>query len=177
VFGDANGTWVRTRALWNEHAYHITNVNDDGTIPQHEPANWLQLGFNNFRQNKQPGNVFAAPDLVVTVAPVCPGPSALVATVRNIGQAAAPAGVAVGFYEGSPPGTKLGQALTTHILYPAQSEPVTIPLANPDMGLLSGATPVYAVVDDTKIPHPSWHECNTANDTSPPTSAKCSGAQ
>jgi hypothetical protein len=36
VYGDANDTWVPTRSIWNQHTYHITNVNDDGTIPQFE---------------------------------------------------------------------------------------------------------------------------------------------
>ena len=36
VFSDANNTWVRTPPVWNEHAYHVTNVTPDGTIPQHE---------------------------------------------------------------------------------------------------------------------------------------------
>ena len=31
VIGDANDTWVNTREIWNQHTYHITNVNDDGT--------------------------------------------------------------------------------------------------------------------------------------------------
>jgi hypothetical protein len=178
VFGDANGTWVRTRALWNQHSYHVTNVNDDGTIPQNELTNWTQAGLNDFRQNKSPGFEFAASDLIVSLAPVCPGPSALAATVRNIGQAAAPAGVVVGFYEGAPPGgTKLGQALTTQVLYPAESEIVVLQLVTPDPGLVGGATLVYAKVDDTTVPHPSWHECNTANDTSTPVSARCGATQ
>ncbi len=26
VFGDSKGQWVRTRRVWNQHAYHVTNV-------------------------------------------------------------------------------------------------------------------------------------------------------
>ena len=62
VFGDAAGNWVRTRRVWNQHAYHITNVDEDGTIPAIESPNWTQPGLNNFRQNKQPGSEFAAPE-------------------------------------------------------------------------------------------------------------------
>jgi hypothetical protein len=40
VFGDANDSWVNTRKIWNQHSYHITNVNDDGTIPQFEANSW-----------------------------------------------------------------------------------------------------------------------------------------
>jgi hypothetical protein len=178
VFGDQNGTWVRTRRVWNEHAYHVTNVNEDGTIPQHEQPNWTQPGLNNFRQNKQPGSEFSAPDAVVSLGRVCPGPSALVATVRNVGQAALPSGVVVGFYLGQPgSGTLLGQSTTKSVLYPAEAEELTLALVSPDPGLLSGATPVYAVVDDGMPAHPLWHECRTDNNTSPAVSAKCDSPQ
>jgi len=52
VYGDPGDTWVPTRPMWNEHTYHITNVNVDGTIPVIETANWTVLGFNNFRLNE-----------------------------------------------------------------------------------------------------------------------------
>src|SRR5262249_35477149 len=140
VFGDMNNSWVRTRRVWNEHAYHVTNVNEDGTIPQHELPNWTQPGLNDFRQNKQPGSEFAAPDAVVSIGPRCSGGAyAPIATVRNIGQAALPAGVPVGFYQGSPPGgTKLGAGVTTKLLYPAESEAVVLSLSNPAQGIVNG---------------------------------------
>jgi hypothetical protein len=25
IYGDAKGQWVRTRRIWNQHAYHVTN--------------------------------------------------------------------------------------------------------------------------------------------------------
>ena len=65
VYGDAADSWVATRKIWNEHTYHITNINDDGTIPVTEPNNWET--FNNYRQNVQTaGSVFAAPDLTAS---------------------------------------------------------------------------------------------------------------
>jgi hypothetical protein len=51
VFGPAQGSWLGARSIWNEHAYHVTNVGDDGTIPQGEAPNWLDPALNNFRQN------------------------------------------------------------------------------------------------------------------------------
>ena len=60
-----------------------------------------------------------ATDAVVTIEPVCPGPTALLATVRNIGQASLPSGIPVGFYEGTAPGwTLLGHVSTTKVLSP-----------------------------------------------------------
>ncbi len=173
VFGDAT-SWVRTRAIWNEHPYHITNVADDGTIPAHELPNWTQPGLDNFRQNKQPGGEFAAPDAIVSIAPLCGSPFSLAATVRNIGEAALPAGVVVGFYEGAPPnGTKVGMLSTLAPLYPAEGETLVLPLPSAPSDVVDGTTPVYAVVDDTTVPHPSWNECRTDNDTSAPATAAC----
>jgi hypothetical protein len=52
VWGDPNDQWVLTRPMWNQHTYHITNVNVDGTIPAIEQNNWEVPGFNNFRLNE-----------------------------------------------------------------------------------------------------------------------------
>ncbi|WP_434388640.1 kelch repeat-containing protein [Melittangium boletus] len=54
VFRDPKDEWVGTRGIWNQHAYSITNVNDDGTIPAHPAANWLTPGLNTFR-SQAPG--------------------------------------------------------------------------------------------------------------------------
>lgn len=51
VFSDVANKWTRTRRIWNQHSYHITNVNEDATIPQIEMPNWLVPGLNNFRTN------------------------------------------------------------------------------------------------------------------------------
>jgi FG-GAP-like repeat len=169
VFGSANGTWVRTRRTWNQHTYHVTNIQEDGTVPQHELPNWTQPGLNNFRQNKQPGSEFAAPDAVVDVAVVC-APTGIAATVRNVGEAAMPPGLEVTFYFGDPPsGTELGTGTTTKTLYSAQSEVVTLSIGTPPAGMLNGTTPVYATVT---VPD-SVHECRPDNNTSAPATAQC----
>ena len=51
VFQDVSNKWARTRRIWNQHGYHITNVNEDGTIPLVETSNWLVPGLNNYRVN------------------------------------------------------------------------------------------------------------------------------
>ncbi len=51
AYGGRANNWVRTRRIWNQHAYHITNVNEDASIPQFEAPNWLIPGLNNFRLN------------------------------------------------------------------------------------------------------------------------------
>lgn len=160
IFGDLEGKWVRTRRVWNQHAYHVTNVEEDGSIPTVQAANILTPGLNNFRQNVQPSGQFSAPDLIVTVTPICQGPYGLRARVHNIGEAPVEPGVVVGFYEDAPGGgSPLGSATTSLTLYPLTYEDVILPLDDqPEGG-------VYAVVDDGMPAHP-WHECRTDNNTS-----------
>jgi hypothetical protein len=51
VIRDIEDRWIQSRRIWNQHTYHVTNVREDGTIPQHEPHHW-EL-FNTFRTNIQ----------------------------------------------------------------------------------------------------------------------------
>jgi hypothetical protein len=174
IFGDEMGKWVRTRRVWNEHAYHITNVEEDGTIPTVEKANYLQPGLNNFRQNKQTGSEFAAPDAIVSLAPLCGADYSLLATIRNVGEASLQAGVVVGFYKGTyPNGTLLGQVSTTKELSSAESQALVLPLPNATPDIISGAVLLYAVADDAGVPHPSWTECRTDNNVSAAVSGTC----
>ena len=47
IIGDADSSWAPARPIWNQYAYHITNVNNDGSIPSNPSENWLT--WNNFR--------------------------------------------------------------------------------------------------------------------------------
>ncbi len=51
VIRDVEDRWIQARRIWNQHTYHVTNVREDGTIPQIEPKSWL--GLNTFRTNAQ----------------------------------------------------------------------------------------------------------------------------
>jgi hypothetical protein len=48
---DAQKRWIQTRRIWNQHAYHVTNVREDGTIPRKMARSWQRL--NTFRTNAQ----------------------------------------------------------------------------------------------------------------------------
>lgn len=179
IYGDTLGKWVRTRSIWNQHPYHVTNVEEDGTIPTNELKNWTQPRLNSFRQNIQPSGEFSAPDLVVELRPRCGAGVAygLIARVRNIGLVSVPPGVVVGFYEGDPTagGVLLGQALTTKALGPAEAEDVVLLLPTASDALTKGTTEAYVVVDDGKPPH-AWIECNPDNDTAH-ASGQCDGVK
>jgi hypothetical protein len=72
VWKEANDRWAGSRPIWNQHNYYVTNVNDDGTIPEMDAVqshwNMERGGPNTFRQNVQ-GETGASLDLVdVTTA-------------------------------------------------------------------------------------------------------------
>jgi hypothetical protein len=119
------------------------------------------LGHTNIATTEK----FSAPDVTAAIFPICDNlPYALVARVRNIGQAAVPAGVVVGFYAGDPDmgGMLLGSGMTKKSLYPAEAEDVVLELAMPDPGLIDGSIAVFVVVDDGMPAH-LWKECRTTN--------------
>lgn len=51
VFGDIDSRWIQARRIFNQHQYHITHVNEDGTVPSVHLNNWDF--FNTFRANSQ----------------------------------------------------------------------------------------------------------------------------
>lgn len=132
VYGDTRDQWVRTRRIWNQHAYHVTNISPDGTVPMSEMDNWSTPNLNNYRQNVQGEGAFNAPDLTVLALEVllngCPNTATLRARVANAGNLGVPAGVPVAFREGTPamPGTLLGVETTTVPLLPGASTVVEL---------------------------------------------------
>lgn len=125
AFGHPDNQWVRTRRIWNQHSYHVTNINEDGTLPLREAPNWENPRLNNFRQNVQPDGLFDAPDLVLrdpsfsTIE--CGDALLLRVRVVNQGRAGAPAGVPVSFYIDD---VFVGRVETTRALLPGASEVV-----------------------------------------------------
>jgi hypothetical protein len=105
VYSDALDRWVNSRPIWNQLAYFVTNVRDDGRIPRTSEAarHWTIPGLNSFRQNIQGDLQFnASPDLTVRRASggfVCDADNAapVLAQVCNRGTEAVPAGVDILF--------------------------------------------------------------------------------
>lgn len=149
IYADIRDRWAGSRGIWNQHAYDVTNVNDDGTIPRGSLVrrNWEVPGLNNFRQNVQ-GGLAAAGSSDLTVTGVRYGldctaamPSLeLVASACNRGSLGVPAGVEVAFYDRDPGagGTEVCRATTTRALLAAECEelsctwsmaPTSMPLA------------------------------------------------
>jgi hypothetical protein len=162
VYSDANDNWVRSRTVWNQHAYSVTNVNDDGTIPKTSAwmNNWDVLGLNNFRQNV-PGvtNGLATGDATAGASSTyaCTGGGAsLTAPVCNRGAAPIAAGLDVGFYVS---GMKVCSTTTMTALQPGACDPVSCLWASPPT-MQSQAVTVDVIANDGM----AYKECNTGND-------------
>jgi len=50
VYGN-DAEWPCARRIWNQHTYHITNIDDDLTVPDFETYNWDT--YNNYRAQLQ----------------------------------------------------------------------------------------------------------------------------
>ncbi|WAS92841.1 FG-GAP repeat domain-containing protein [Nannocystis punicea] len=109
VLRDRLDRWASSRPLWNQHAYSVTNVDDDGGIPaiSQWPANFLQPDLNNYRQNRQGDTPPAAlPDITGKLGDQsCMGKDGkvvLTSTVCNRGKKAVGANLPATFYLGDP---------------------------------------------------------------------------
>ncbi len=176
AFGDTNDKWVRTRKVWNQHTYHVTNVEASGAIPVQENDSWAGSGLNNYRQNVQGAGVFNAPDLSVAGLSIntteCPSAITIQAQIANTGSLGVEAGVPVGFYQGVPPtGTLLGFESTTVALLPGQSETLVLDFV-PGSGDI-GPWDFYVTVDDEAAGLSVALECGEDNNEGSVGAARC----
>jgi hypothetical protein len=150
VYRDARDRWASSRRIWNQHAYFVTNVEEDGTVPATSAAllNWDVPGLNNFRQNVQ-GDLtdIPGPDFTVgRLQAVCEGENTrIVAEVCNRGGALIDSGVVVIFrQEGGDELCRLttaepvppGVCMEVFCVAPVQAEGVFEAVADPDDAIL-----------------------------------------
>ncbi len=123
VLRDAMDRWAASRPIWNQHAYHVTHVSDDGVIPRTSlwTPNHEDPLLNHFRMNAQ-GSLerTGAADLTVAIASghnLCDatGEVELAARVCNRGTNPVSDGARVVFYEGDP---DLGAAIACETVLP-----------------------------------------------------------
>jgi FG-GAP-like repeat len=173
-YGDKGDNWVRTRRIWNQHAYHLTNIDASGAVPSPEPASWIApFGLNNYRQSNQGAGVFNAPDLKVSLEASlvpCPAAVTLRAFVQNQGALGVPAGINVRFYRGSDAtGVFIGEAQTTKALLPGQYELVTMNYNVPAAEVMS----FFVEVDKDAMGGGKENECLEDNNTTTLDGVEC----
>ena len=179
IYRDILDRWVNSRMIWNQHAYSVTNINEDGTVPKTSAwkQNWKQTGLNNFRQNIQGSlDPSSSPDL--TAGPdkglSCDSGGNLLLRIRlcNRGTQPVAAGVAVTFYNGPPAGKQfICTAKSKAQLDPGKCEVLSC--------VWNGAptnksVDVYAVADDEGTGKGSVTECQEGNNVAVIKGVKCS---
>ncbi|HVU02484.1 MAG TPA: CARDB domain-containing protein [Polyangiaceae bacterium] len=186
VWGDPTDLWVAARRVWNQNAYHVTNVTEGGSIPTHEPESWKPYNgriYDTYRS--QPRNYGVAPDLALTGLQVS-SPDAACGTlsdtltitveVKNLGDLRAGAGVVIDFF-GTFAGTEshLADAAGADLVYtlPNSLEPggtvlVSVEYERGNGGKTDLPTSIRATVDGgneaaTCTDCGSARECNEGN--------------
>ena len=134
VLGAQEQSWFPARGIWNQHAYSITNIDDDGAIPTHPGPPWQV--HNSFRQNAlADDSVLHAPNLYPYSADVCddscPDQLTLMVRVANAGLDDVPPGLGVSVWALDPGGP--AEFVTTEYLPEpldsgTYSGPLSIPL-------------------------------------------------
>ncbi len=155
VLEDANDTWMPTRAIWNQHSYHINNINDDGTVPQYETPSWLT--HNTYRLNTfLDRDPLATPDLSLSLLHLHDNINNYTLSVRvGNGGAITASETQVHFFTGDPSngGVLLGTVNVEALENNTYSDVTLEGIENIDQNT------IVAIVDyDGKI-----NECNEAN--------------
>jgi len=177
IWEDADNNWVRTRRIWNQHGYSVTNVTEDGQIPRVPATNWTRSRLNNFRQNVQPGGLFDAPDFVVReISRLHCDEShfVLAIVVGNDGSLNVPPGILTHVVVTSDDGRvfDLGTVATSGWLLPGQSEQLEAVFAIPD-GPSIGAIVVSVTVDEDGVGGQQYNECDDENNTAASNPLSC----
>lgn len=135
VYSDQADRWVRSRTIWNQHAYAVTHVDEAGQVTRtgQWSQNWLTADLNNFRQNV-PGTAdpHALPDATSAGLPsTCEGTTLVMAApVCNRGKETIAAGLATHFVR--PDGGIVCALGTTSDLAPGECETLTCRWEEPD---------------------------------------------
>jgi hypothetical protein len=149
VYEDATDRWVSSRRIWNQHAYFVTNVEEDGRIARTSETrrNWSTPGLNDFRRNVQGDLVpLAGPDLTIGRGACASSTALLTAEVCNRGAEPVDSGMVASFFDGDPRagGTPICEFSTTGWLEPGDCETVMCAWPEP---VPTGAREVWLWVD------------------------------
>jgi hypothetical protein len=177
VFKDVNDNWVGTRRVWNQHAYSVTNIDEDGRVPMTPARNWEVPGLNNFRQNVQGDGLFNAPNLTVPMVQVAAeecGTGRLVirVTIRNTGSLGVRAGAVLTSIWAGDPERLIATIPNAQPLAPGASEVMEyIWQAPPDQ---AGKTfDVRVIIDDDGEGNQRHNECREDDNESITTGVFC----
>lgn len=179
VLTDPLNRWMPSRPLWSSHGYHITEINDDLSVPTREAPNWST--WNSYRKNVQGmvrGSSVPQVDYTAVGAPEliegdCTQGLSLTAKICNRGTATAPAGAAGTFYSSEPTSSsaaRICSVTTAGPLPPGACESVKCRWDNAPVG---AQTAWFRANDNGAGVHRS--ECKTSNDSAKIAVSACDG--
>lgn len=147
VFIDEQNSWVNVRSVWNQHAYSITNILDDLTVPAQPEPSWQ--AHNTYRLNTTPGlSPTAVADGTIGALRLeaqAGGTSVVRARVGNAGALTLQATTRIALYSESPSAVKT--LLAVRDVGQAVGEDRYVDVEWPAM-VLGGASRLVAVLDD-----------------------------
>lgn len=102
MISSKNKDWANTRNIWNQYSYHVTNINDDLSVPVKEPNSWEV--HNTYRANLLLNqNATSAVDLTTSYLQIIDNgihaPTQFKARIGNAGAKVAPKGTPISFYQ------------------------------------------------------------------------------
>jgi uncharacterized repeat protein (TIGR01451 family) len=165
LIGDPS--WNTSASVFNEAAYHVTNVTESGGIPKTE----TDTTFSKVHYRANPSTFLAGvvglPNLTASYVRVdtrgYPTFVRIYGRIGDMGPAGVPAGVPVAFYDGDPAagGTLLGVSHTVAAMASSGFEDVSLDWPNPT----SGSHTFYVVADDDGAHNGIVTECNESDNT------------
>ncbi len=168
VYGDPEGLWIPARALWNQHAYGISNINDDLSVPEEAIPSFVDS--NTWHSGLAVGEGSLTQDLEAQILSVCvdecrEGILKVTVRVRNRGLEEAPAGALLALYGEEEGGTS--RLLVTSLL----AEAIPLGFTSPgqvmvvDSADLTGIVQLRVEVDDDGTGTGVISECSESNNS------------
>lgn len=167
-----NRDWANTRNIWNQASYHITNINDDLSVPTKEPHSWKT--HNTYRSNILINqHASAAADASASYIQVHDqgklNQVGFAVRVGNAGGLTIKKGLPVSFYRLSPqqqasnqPPTLLGTQLTSKDLPPGTYEDINYLYSG---NLIDFGEIIAIANNDGHQQSMPFHESNRQNNT------------
>ena len=180
VYRDVLDRWASSRSMWNQQAYSVTNINDDGSIPKTSAwvQNFVDPTLNNFRQNRQGSTSADLADITgkLNATEACSftksGGVLLTGKICNHGLRGVGANMPAAFYLGSDTtGTPVCQT-TSNGPVPVGADCASVSCEVSGMTVAGGAT-ITMVANDAGKGSRLVDECNYDNNTASITIENC----
>ena len=162
VYGDADSSWPPGRKWWSQHGYHITHIEDDGTVDSPTPNNFAL--YNSYRSGdvgRPPNEYWDLRAEIVDVCEIeCEADRVLVqARVLNAGNIEAPAGVDLSLRGGA--GGTVVDVQTVPDIIPAGTSSTTL-VFDVAASQLAGLVPTVTA-DEDRFARGALFECDESN--------------